>query len=401
MNNYKVKNLILLTSFFLIGSQVIISQAKTVNLPIIDFSKQYPKKEIILQDIADLEYVPLETTDDVLLSDKDVFACISDKYILVYSPQRGDIFVFDRAGKIYAHFNHKGQSGREYIVITGVILDEINEEIFVCSQNIQIYSLRGEYKRTLNINTVLNEKKVYDFDDNTLLVYDDILVDQPERLRAMGYKYNVNPYSLISKKDGSLISILEINLPQRYSNRSYVPLENNMYTINILYYNYSINYGRDFVIADKSSDTLYLLSHDRELSPLLIRRPSVHTSEPRRIWYTVLTTHKFMLISNLTLTNNSGSKVGRTPSYLYEFETGGINDVSILDAEICNDFNITRNWSPFNSPATFTKNMTAELIQAPTLINSLKKKRLKGNVEKLAMALDKEDNPVVRIIKFK
>ena len=32
----------------------------------IDLSKSYPKKELILQDFMDVEYIPLETTDDFL-----------------------------------------------------------------------------------------------------------------------------------------------------------------------------------------------------------------------------------------------------------------------------------------------------------------------------------------------
>ena len=55
----KIKNLVLLTLFFLMGSQVMSSQSKKGNLPVIDFSKNYPTKNIRLQDIADLEYIPL------------------------------------------------------------------------------------------------------------------------------------------------------------------------------------------------------------------------------------------------------------------------------------------------------------------------------------------------------
>ncbi len=108
----KIKNLVLLASFFLMGSQVMSPQSKKGNLPVIDFSKNYPTKDISLQDIADTEYIPLETTRDVLLSEWAVLSSVTDKYILVYEYVQGDIFVFNRNGKIYSHFNHKGQSGQ-------------------------------------------------------------------------------------------------------------------------------------------------------------------------------------------------------------------------------------------------------------------------------------------------
>ncbi len=80
----KIKNIILTISFFVMESQVITSQSKTGDLPVFDISKNYPEKEIRLQDIADVEYVPLETTDDLLLSGEASLSYVSDKYILVY-----------------------------------------------------------------------------------------------------------------------------------------------------------------------------------------------------------------------------------------------------------------------------------------------------------------------------
>lgn len=88
----KIYNLILLILFFFTGSQTVSPQSKKGDLPVIDFSKQYPKKEILLQDIAESEYIPLETTDDVLLGDRLVLSGISDKYILIHEPWRGNIF---------------------------------------------------------------------------------------------------------------------------------------------------------------------------------------------------------------------------------------------------------------------------------------------------------------------
>jgi hypothetical protein len=385
----KLKNLILLTSLFLTGSQVVTPQSKTGNLPVLDISKKYPEKKITLQDIADMEYVPLETTDDVLLSDKAVLSCVSDKYILVHELQRGDIFVFNRNGKIHSHFNHRGASGWEYSWIgAGTILDEKNGEIFVCSYSIQVYSLSGEHRRTLKINTLPYGKKVLNLDDETLLVYDDIEVDP-----GIKSKPKTNPYSLVSKKDGSTVSVLDIHLPERYSTRIAVIEPNNRWHPLILYFTQSMYHGQDYMIADISSDTLYLLTRDRKLTPLLTRKPSVHASvDPRTIWATLLTTDKFILLGTIPLVHNKG---GRVPMFMYEFETGETWEASIFDAE----FNVRR-WSPGNPPAT-AKNITAELIQAPSMIEAYGKKQLKGNAEKLAATLDEDDNPVVRIIRFK
>ena len=39
------------------------------SLPQIDMNAEYPEKEICLQDVAEVSYIPLETTDDFLLTD--------------------------------------------------------------------------------------------------------------------------------------------------------------------------------------------------------------------------------------------------------------------------------------------------------------------------------------------
>lgn len=108
----KKKNVILLLILFLVSSQIVSPQSKTGDLPVFDFSKDYPQKKLRLQDMADIEYVPLETTDDILLGGSSVLSAVTDKYILVHEVRLGDIFVFDRkTGKLYSHFNHKGQGG--------------------------------------------------------------------------------------------------------------------------------------------------------------------------------------------------------------------------------------------------------------------------------------------------
>ena len=384
----KMKSIILVNTFLII-SQLISPQLKKEDLTVINFSKEYSQKETRLQDIADIEYILLETTDDILLSDKATLSCVSDKFILIHEFMRGDIFVFNRSGKVVSHFNHKGQSSREYSMIgeAGTIFDEKKEEIYVCSHSIQVYSLNGEYKRTLKKNTIQNVK-VFNFDDESLLVYDDVNVDPVYKSTT-----NINPYYFISKVDGSTISVLDIQLPKRYSTRMVRMLDNKMFTIDQIYFPKSMYYGHDYVIADMSSDTLYMLTQNKELTPLLVRNPSVHSSEPRTIWTTLLTTDKFILIGKYTL--NFNSKGGRIPVYMYEFETGEINGISIFDVE----FN-QRRWGPGSTPA-MGKNLVAELIWPSSISEAYKKKQLKGDIEKIVTSIDEDDNPIVRIIKFK
>lgn len=229
----KINNLILLVSLLIMGSQVVSSQSKTGDLPVFDFSKNYPQKKLRLQDMAEIEYVPLETTDEILLGGSSVLSAVTDKYILIHESRLGDIFVFDRkTGKLYSHFNHKGQSGQEYTWINvGTILDEKKEEIYVCSQFIQVYSLKGDYKRTLKINTFDNEMSIFNFDDESLLIYEGVIIEPGRESKT-----KKSPYRLVSKKDGSQLSVLDIHFEKRYTNKIAQSLEGNMWRPFGIYY---------------------------------------------------------------------------------------------------------------------------------------------------------------------
>lgn len=400
----KIKYIILL--FLITGSQFVTSQSKTGGLPVIDISKILPQKQLILQEIADIEYVRLETTDDVLLcglSNRDisVLSFVSDKYIIVYEQMRGDIFIFNRNGKIVSHFNHRGGSGQEYSFIDssgGIIFDEKNEEIFVCTRlTIQVYSLSGKYIRTLKFNST-GYSEVYDFDDESLLVFDE--VNNIDNIKPVN-----NPYRLISKKDGSTIYVLDINLSQRYSRtfrENYMKDKGGNYisqgwTTSI---GNNMHYGQDFIIADMSSDTMYLLNRNRELTPLLVRSPSVHASEPRTVWAVRFTTDKYMMFWTITLDwSKVGERFGMSKStkvFTYEFETGELSDLSFVS----NDFPEFA-WTGPSCPVAIGKNMTAELLLVSLLKEYAFKKLLKGDLEKLVASIDEDDNPIVRIIKFK
>ena len=365
-------------------------------LPVIDLSKSHPKKEIHLQDIADIEYIPLETTDDVLLNQVAVLHYISNNYIVITNvDRRGNIFIFNRNGKIISYFNRQGQGGEEYIGITSVVFDEKNEEIFVLSnQNhrILVYSVSGEYKRTLKYSTDWMIWSAYNWDDETLLIYDEYFSNQKREV-------NEKPYVLLSKKDGSVVSALDIHLPVRYSNRIAIDLGNNMiapasvpFTISNRHYGY-----QDYVIADLSSDTIYRLTKNRDLTPWLVHKPSVHTSDPRRVWSFLLTTDKFIVLETTVLDYIALEKNSSIPSktLMYEFATGETSEITF----VWDDMGMSYFFYLYD--ADMPKNMSARLMLASTILARYKANKLKGDAEKLAQTLDEEDNHVLVIIKFK
>ena len=125
------------------------SKQSNDELIIVDVSKSYPKKELVLQDFMDVEYLALETSDEFLT--QGLVQDVGKEYLLVKNRNRdGDIFIFDRkTGKGLRKINRQGQGAEEYAGINGIILDESNDEIFVMSpgNKILVYDLYGEFKR--------------------------------------------------------------------------------------------------------------------------------------------------------------------------------------------------------------------------------------------------------------
>jgi hypothetical protein len=368
---------------------------KSGNLHVIDISKIHPKKEIILQNVAEIEYIPLETTDEILLSGLCQLAYLSEKYIVVWEPKLFEVFIFDRNGRIRSHFNHKGQGDKEYTIMRNVIFDEQNEEIFVFNVNsILVYNLNGEYKRTLKYSNDFSRIDAYNFDNDSFLIYDNS--------NMFFSTYNKKPYMIMSKKDGSIVSTLDIFLPVRYYNGSYYEVEANGQNMTMsLYIDASNNryYGKNLLLADISSDTIYLLSKNKELTPLIVRKPSVHSAEPRTVLTHQFSTDKFIFLYKIILDFDAAQN-GRSitnKELIYEFANREISEVSFVN----DDYPSLPWWGAVIQFPETPHNVTASLIPTYHLKKVSKENKLKGELKKMVATLNEEDNPVLMIVKFK
>ena len=89
------------------------SASSVDNLIRVDVMADYPEKELILQDLMDVEYIALETTDDFITKGA-VKAIGKDIMLVTNRGSDGDILVFDKNGKGLRKINRLGQSGEEY-----------------------------------------------------------------------------------------------------------------------------------------------------------------------------------------------------------------------------------------------------------------------------------------------
>ena len=172
------------------------SHSSTDEFITVDVNESYStKKELVLQDFMDVEYIPLETNDEFI--NRACVQAVGEKYIIVTNfYDDGNIFVYGRNGKAIRKINHKGQGGEEYVSMRSVSLDEENNEIFIndhYKKRIKVYDLEGNFKRSLKQKTEGDSQfywEIFNYDKENLICYDEINAEIP--------------FLLVSKQEGSI-----------------------------------------------------------------------------------------------------------------------------------------------------------------------------------------------------
>ena len=193
-------------------------QYKEALLPQIDVNKEYPEKEIFLQDVADIEYIPLETNEEMLF--QGTIAAVSDKGILGVSQQGGKLFLFDRDGKAKNLICRKGDGPEEYNVIQRVDVDWQRGEVYVLGSptKVYVYAFDGTYKQTLDTKANIRQGDMFNFSADKL-----ILFKEKTNVGKEGEMIAYCPIMLLDKSGGNidslqyLISTQEGNRAKQYS----------------------------------------------------------------------------------------------------------------------------------------------------------------------------------------
>lgn len=372
---------------------------KKINEPfIIDLGKKYSERKMTLQDVAEIEYVALETSDDVLLGYGPV--SISDNHIIVSNCISGQFMVFDRDGHILTHFNHKGGSGEEYKSILGWTYDEQKDELYVLDmpslRRIFVYSSNGLFKRKLNIPPTCELEKLSNFNDSTLLAKKTYMYDYQKNINHT----NEKDYVLLSKNDGRIVSTIDISLSNRIPTEAKLNVNGKPQFLIFMFPNDIINSGEYTVIADISSDTIFKLHQNNQLTPFIIRKPSVHDTKPVLLFEASIITDKYVFFCKHSYDYDSKDPQGITSSEEFAFD---MYSKECFCPNFHNaDFPKSEDFTMYGfSKIAIGKNRAAKLIKAEDLTEALKNGELSGKLKEIASTIHEDDNPVVMILRFK
>ena len=371
--------LYLLIICFLINERV---ESQATDIPVINKNKSYPEKEF--EPNVDTIYVPLETNADILLGYDAHIYYVSDKRMLIVHKLQGDVFVFDMNGKALSHFNAKGGLGCTFI--NYVVYDEKNQEVFIldmAKRKIIVFSEEGRFKRSLQFTSGIHLSEIHNFDENSLLAFHE---------HRYGPLEQTKPYMFISKKDGTILSRLNITMDKAN------PRVLNLGTQRITKANnYSGNckFGQEYILFNMSSDTIYLLKQDKTITPLFVQHPTVFSDPPvitsvrmKTDDYIAFTVYPYDLKQAQRDIANGYNRIHEeTRNLLYEFSTGRFFELKNLNYTV--------------EKADVPKNTSVTLIDAYFLKRRLEKGKLKGKLKDVASKINIDDNPVVMLVKLK
>ena len=202
----------------------------------IDVYNAYQKKNsILLSQIADdIEYIPLETTNECLLDGTLRNIVITEKEIFIFDYNKG--YRFTRNGKFINSIGKKGQGPGEYIRPMDMAVDTVNQWVYFMDRiGIVTYDYSGKHIKTLSI----------DKRSHLLLVGKDQLIieDSNYLFAAPEDRYSIYIYS---EKENRLLSKFSC---ERKDNIPALSM-----CSPIMY-----SYDNNFFLKDYWSDTIYIM----------------------------------------------------------------------------------------------------------------------------------------------
>ena len=364
----------------------------------VDVTQSYPQKELILQDFMDVEYIPLETTNEFLC--QGIVRAIGKEFIIVTNRLNdGYIFVFDRNGKGLTKFNHQGRGAQEYTNINQIILDGGKREMFVNDQlanQILVYDLFGNFKRSFRYEENSKYSDLYNFDENNLICKDASIYNDEET--------GVTPFVIISKQDGSMIKSIQISCQNKRPSTIKTPHSGFFVVAYVSNFPVTsiIPYQDSWMLTVYTNDTIFRYLPDSNLIPFIIRTPSVESGNSKaNLSLGILTEGYYFLQTE----KNEPEIRGTTPfdayvefakTYLmYDRKDKQIYEYIVYNDDFSNKTSVNMSQNTVNEEIAFWQK-----LEADDLFEAHEQGQLKGKLKEVAADLHEESNPVIMLVKY-
>lgn len=377
------------------------SDPKVGDVITVDVTKSYPEKELILQDLFDIEYLPLETSDEFVTAGDVVY--FGEELMWIGNYRTGDLQLLNRQGNHIRTINRKGQSGEEYIFYNALTYDPLTKEVYISDstgKKVIIFDDEGNFRRSFKVPHGTFFDWIGNFNSECILCWATVsaLPSDPnyQEIASNG------GFKLMSKKDGS---IRDVDIPiERYVSPKifYETPRGKFYTY--FWNTTQIPFQDTWLLTEISTDTIYQLAPDYGLRPFIARTPSASEMDPPVYLFTGVMTDRYYFLQAVENAYDPETKDGfASRDLLYDTEERAVYEYVVYN----NDFTDER---PLNLVYQFPNMFLAinkgdvayvSKFDAPDLIEALNDGKLRGPLKEIASRLDEEDNPVLMIARYK
>lgn len=373
------------TTFIITILMILLNSCNSISdklLPVINVDNSYPTKEIAIQDLWEVNYVPLET-DSVFLVPSSAPAYTSRDYVGFINGASGEILFWNsQTGKKAFRINRKGAGPEEYKAAGAVAFDEKRNEVYIWSiwdNAIQVYNNLGKYCRTLSLHNVIKG----DFNAITSLINgnDSVLICSSNNLKGYTLHYYLNKIT----GNTNLID----SIPQDQAVSTYVQdnIDGIPYTIAPTI-KPIVKEDAHYIYTEQSIDTIYKVT-GLEKKPIVTRMPSVKSIKPVKILRYHFSTDEWLFLSTVQLTYDFRKKDGLyTQYYGIEKESNDIYEMKFFNEDFLDGDN--------NLPNQYCTYIRPDILQ-----DALSNNNLQGKLKDIAHSIDIEDNGVLMILRTK
>jgi hypothetical protein len=371
------------------------SDSEKNSLPYIDISKDYPEKEILLTDIADITYLCLDSDNNDFLFSGSV-NCVTKNTIIVHDYTSGNILFFSKDGRPKSRFNRKGEGPEEYQRAGKVFYDEEVDDVFIyipLGRFIQVYSYTGEHKRKINFpeKTIING--LISYDDKSFLLYDaNMHVKKVMGEEELPAEFIDSTFIRISKTNGEVLDYVALT-----NNRIILKDDSQGMSIHGLCTR-MIKHNEGILLCNPETDTVFLYNKDKALTPVICKQPLVGATDPMVYLNNCIEVDDYQFMEVFTARWEEGASPFPAKYYMRDKKTGEI----FLQKFLLPDYKGKK--FIFSPRRTFGDNeygyyFELELVE---LMQAYKENRLSGKLKELAASLNEEnDNNVIMFVNFK
>ena len=348
----------------------------------VNLSQTCPEHEYVLQEIAEVDYLPLETKDDFLIDGSVGF--MDSERIIVGSSRKDQLFFFDRkTGAPTGVLNQKGNSGKEYVNIDAFVFDGSAGEVYILDSSrkkIMVYDINQYFIRSFETK---GYGKMADYDKKSLLFYRE----QQDSTS--------NPFFLISKENGEVMQTLDIVAGPRLDKFPVTVRDGNVAMASLAGVSgYMVTAQNGVLISEWNCDTMYRFDYRGALAPVAVRKPSADKMEPRWLLHVSGDNARF---TAFTATMVGGFVQGALKieerHFVYDKQAQKLVTPHFVNKDYPEE--------PFLYGITQYGADTVSVLSADRLFAAYGKGKLHGRLKEIASTLKEDDNPVLMIVRFK